>query len=195
MALALVLALYVPLAVGALFAADWVVTTVFSDRYAAAAPAVKWLTGALVMYGIAYLARTGTIALGRRSGIAQIAVITLVVNVAMNVALIPTYGFEAAAAATFVTEVVDAVLLVILFVRTAGGLKFEGFVATPLVAGAVMAAVLWVADLDGAAVLVAGPLVYFAALALGTMLFAPDAARQALRSIRKQAPSGAPLEP
>lgn len=184
MALALVLAVYVPIAVGALFAAEWVVTAVFSDRYAAAAPAVKWLTWALVLYGVAYLARTATIALGRRKGIAQIAVVALVINVGLNLILIPRYGFVAAAASTFVTEVVDALLLCVAFARSAGRVRIEPFVLAPLVAGVVMAAALWVTDVRDGLVLVVGPLAYFVALGLAVLLLAPKTTRRALRSLR-----------
>jgi O-antigen/teichoic acid export membrane protein len=195
MALALALAVYLPLAVGALFAAEWVVTTVFSDRYAAATPAVKWLTWALVLYGIAYLARTATIALGKRSGIAQIATVGLVVNVVLNLVLIPNYGFEGAAVATFVTEVLDALLLMTFFVRAAGGFKLEGFVVTPVFAAALMALVLWVTGVEGGAVLIVGTAAYGVALVLGATLLAPAATRRALRSLRRPvATAGAPLD-
>lgn len=192
LALTLALALYVPLALGSLFAADWVVTGVFSDRYEDAAPAVKWLTGALVLYGIAYLARTATIALGQRKGIAQVAVVALVINVTLNLILIPRYGFVAAAASTFITEVVDAILLTILFIRAAGGFKLERFVMAPVIAGAVMAAVLWIGGFTDGIVLLVGPIVYFAALAFGAFVLAPQATKGALRSLR---PTAAATEP
>jgi O-antigen/teichoic acid export membrane protein len=185
MALGLALIVYVPIAVGALFAADWVVVTVFSQRYASAGPAVVWLTGALVFYGIAYLARTATIALGRRSGIAQIAVAVLVINLGLNIVLIPEYGFMAAAAVTFVTEVVDAILLTILFLRTAGRFMPEGFVFVPAAAGGVMALVLWLAGASGPSAILIGPPVYLAAIAVGGLLLAPTEARRALRMLRK----------
>ena len=190
MALALVLAVYVPIAVGALFAAEWVVTAVFGDEYEAAAEAVVWLTGALVLYGVAYLARTATIALGKRTGIAQIAVATLVVNVGLNLWLIPSYGFKGAAAATFVTEVVDASLLMFTFVRSAGGFKVEGFVFAPLVAGGLMALALWLTDVEDGMVLVVGTAAYVAALAAASLAFAPTALRNGLRSLRRSGKEG-----
>jgi O-antigen/teichoic acid export membrane protein len=189
MAMTIVQAVYIPIAVGSLFAAEWVVTTVFGDRYASAAPAVKWLTWALVLYGIAYLARTGTISLGRRSGIAQVAVVALVVNVVANLILIPNRGFNGAAAATFITEVVDALLLAVLFARSAGGFRLQGFLIVPVFAGGAMALVLWVADVSGGVVLLVGPLVYFAALALGALLFAPGETRRAVKSLRRTVPA------
>jgi O-antigen/teichoic acid export membrane protein len=185
MALGLALMLYVPLAVGALFTADWIVTKLFSDRFAPAAPAVMWLTGALVFYGIAYLARTATIALGRRRGIAQIAVVILVLNLIANVILIPRYGFMAAAAVTFATEVVDSILLTGLFLKTAGRFRIEGFVLVPVLAGGLMALVLWLAGTSGPGALLLGPVVYFAALAAGALLLAPGETRRAISMVRR----------
>jgi O-antigen/teichoic acid export membrane protein len=195
MALGLVLLVYVPIATGALFAADWVVTTVFSERYAPAGPAVVWLTWALVFYGLAYLARTATIALGRRRGIAQIAVGVLILNVGLNVVLIPEYGFMAAAAVTFATEVVDAILLTGLWLKTAGRFHLEGFVLVPIAAGAVMALVLWLLGASGPAAVAIGPPVYLAAMALGALLLAPNETRRALQTFRRRRlPAGAPAD-
>ena len=138
-----------------------------------------------MLYGIAYLARIATIALGTRRGIAQVAVIALVVNVALNLVFIPQYGFMAAAASTFATEVVNATLLFILFVRAAGGFKAESFIAVPLVAGATMAGVLWIGGLSGAGVLIIGSIVYAVALAAGALLLAPDTTKRAVQLLRR----------
>jgi len=194
MALALVLTLYVPLAIGALFASEWIVIKVFSPRYAAAAPAIRWLTGALVLYGVAYLARTATIALGTRRGVAQVAVVSLIMNVALNLVFIPRYGFMAAAASTFATEVVDATLLIVLFVRAAGGFRPESFIAVPLLAGAAMAGILWISDSSGGTVLLVGPVVYALVIAAGALLLAPDATKRAVRSLRRPAATRPPLD-
>ena len=185
MALGLTLIAYLPLAAGAPFAADWVVTTLFSDRYANAAPAVMWLTGALVFYGIAYLARMATIGLGHRKGIAQIALAALVINAGLNIALIPNYGFMAAAVVTFATEVLEAALLLIAFLKAAHSVRLQGFVLVPVAAAGAMAGVLAIAGAEGPTAIALGGGVYLAGLAASAFVFAPSQTKRALRMVRR----------
>ena len=100
----------------------------------------------------------------------------------------------AAAASTFATEVVDATLLIVLFVRAAGGFRPESFIAVPLLAGAAMAGILWISDSSGGTVLLVGPVVYALVIAAGALLLAPDATKRAVRSLRRPAATRPPLD-
>jgi O-antigen/teichoic acid export membrane protein len=192
LALAVVLAFYLPLAVGAPFAADWVVVTLFSDRYEPASSAVVWLTGALVFYGIAYLSRVSTIGLGHRKGIALIAAITLAANVALNLVLIPAEGFRGAALATFLTEVLEAALLLRLFLATTKHFRVRSIVAVPIVATAIMAGTLVLTGVrDGMAILV-GVIVYLAALPLSGRVLSPASTKEVLALVRRRRPDREP---
>ena len=184
--LAIVLTFYVPLAVGAPFAAEWVVTTVFSERYEAATTAVIWLTAALVFYAIAYLARVSTIAVGRRRGITSVAVVSLLANVTMNLVLIPSQGFRGAAFATFATEVIEATLLLALFVGATKRSPLSRATAVPLAAGAVMFVALFASGAQGAAAVATGAGAYAVGLTAAALLIAPDTTKEAVSMITKR---------
>src|SRR5207302_884849 len=136
LALALVMAFYLPIAVGAPFAARWLVVTLFSSQYAPAVPAAIWLANAAVLYAVAHLARSGSIAIGKRHQITVAAGITLALNLGLNAFVIPRYGFVGAAAVTFFTELLEAVVLLRLFMTGAGPLRWRGTFLIPVVSAA-----------------------------------------------------------
>jgi O-antigen/teichoic acid export membrane protein len=176
------LAFYLPAAVTAPFAADWLVSTLFSDRYDEAAGIIGVLTAAALLYAVAYLGRVAAIALGRRREIAWIAAVTLAANVAMNAFAIPRYGFEGAAVTTLATEALEAILLTGLFVRATGAPSLSRVGLAPLLAAACLAAALLASGArDGAALAIAA-VFYPVALALAARLLAPDETR-ALRHL------------
>jgi O-antigen/teichoic acid export membrane protein len=186
-AVAAALAIYLPLAAGAPFAAQWIITGLFSDRYAPAASAVYWLTGAAIFYAMAHLARMAVVGLGQRGAVARVALVALVFNIALNIVVIPRYGFAGAAAATFATEVLEAGLLLGLLYRVNQGLALGSVVAVPVVATAVMVAVLWVTGLRDGWALGIGATTYVASLAGGARLLAPRDSLQALSLFRRKA--------
>jgi O-antigen/teichoic acid export membrane protein len=176
--LALILSFYLPFAVGSWFLAPWAVTLLFSERYEPAAQAVPWLTSAAVFYGIAYLSRVTVIGVGSRQRVVWIAAVALAVNVVANLLVIPRYGFTGAAIATFATEVLEAALLVRLVVQVTGSTPFHRALVVPVVAAAVMGAVLWATGADAAGGLLLGVCVYgISILSLGRWIAPAEAAR------------------
>jgi O-antigen/teichoic acid export membrane protein len=182
---AVMLAFYVPLAVLSLFCSRWMVVTLFSERYAAAAPAVPWLTSAALPYALAYVARVSAIVAGRRRAILAIATFGLAANVAVNLVVIPRYGFVGAAVTTFVSEVIDALLLVALVVTADGRLLVSRIVAVPFAAGGVAAVALAASGLRGSAGFAVGCAVYAVSLVYLGRLLAPEEARAALGVLRR----------
>lgn len=175
--LALLLAVYLPLAVLSMFVADWVVVGLFSERYATAARAVPWLAWAAAFYAIAHLARMSSIALGKRREILWVSIAAALFNVAVNLVVIPRFGFVGAAVTTFATEVIEAVLLIGFFVRVNGSVRPTTVMVVPLAAAVVTGSVLALTDdrdLTGAVV---GALTYAASLLLIAWVLARDTVR------------------
>jgi len=164
LSLALVLAFYLPIALGAPFTARWLVVGLFSARYRAASGAVAWLAGAALFYAAAHLARTAVVAAGRRATITWIAGATLLLNVGLNLAFIPQYGFLGAAAVTFFTELAECAALITVYVRSTTVVPVWPALALPVSAGTAMGAVLILAGVSGAAALAVGATVYGATL-------------------------------
>jgi len=158
--LGLVLAVYLPLAVGSLFTARWVIEALFTDRYAEADRAVMWLTWAGVFYAVAYLTRVRAVALGHRRDIAVIAGATLALNVALNVLVIPTHGFTGAAAVTFVSEVVEAGVLLAVVGRSHGALGLGPITVVPVIAAGAMALAMAATGATGLVAIIVGGATY-----------------------------------
>src|SRR5207244_8269893 len=102
---AALLSFYLPIAVGAPFAAHWIVVTLFSSKYAAAASVVPVLTAAALFYSIEVLGRMTAIALGHRREIAWITGLTLVVNVEANDVAIQVCGVRGGGWTALVSDI------------------------------------------------------------------------------------------
>ena len=180
LASSLLLAAYLPIAVGTIFAGPWIVTAIFSARYVEAAGSTAWLAAGVLFYGMAYLGRVALIAAGRRGEVPRIAAVALIVNVALNLILIPSRGFEGAAIATFVTEVVDMVLTLAFLKRAFPQLSPTRVTAVPCLATGIMAGVLVLAGAEGPTAILLGFGAYAAALGASGYLIAPDQSRRVL---------------
>jgi O-antigen/teichoic acid export membrane protein len=86
-------------------AATPVMVRLFGASFAPAARALPILMGAFVSISFGYLAGNMVVILGLQRRYLAYAALGLVINVVLNVILIPPYGFEAAAWITLVTEV------------------------------------------------------------------------------------------
>ena len=82
-----------------------IIIVLFGPSFAPAASALPVLMGAFVSISFGYLAGNMVVILGLQRRYFAYATLGLVVNVLLNVALIPPYGFQAAAWVTLVTEV------------------------------------------------------------------------------------------
>jgi O-antigen/teichoic acid export membrane protein len=91
-------------------AARPIVHLLFGNEFVAAAPALPVLMGAFVAICFGYLTGTMIILVGLQRRNVVLALIAFAVNVGLNLALVPHYGFKAAAWVTLVTEGVWVVL-------------------------------------------------------------------------------------
>ena len=90
----------------ALVGAEPIVRLLFGADFADAAPALPVLMATLVVVSIGYLTGYLIVTYRLQRRFIAIAVVALVVNVTANLALVPAYGFMAAAWATLGTEVI-----------------------------------------------------------------------------------------
>ena len=186
LSLALALAFYLPVAVGAPFVAEYVVSAIFGERYRVAAEAVPWLSAAGVFYAIAHISRVALVGLAQRKAIIQTAAIALGSNVAINLYLIPRYGFVGAAMATLIAEVIEAALLATKLRRVNPAPVDGKLLAVPMAASLLMGGVLLLARLDGAPQLLLGVLVYLAALPVSGRILAPVASQRVWATVTRR---------
>ncbi len=98
-----VLLLYIPAAVGLILVAGPLVRIVFGSEYVGAIPVVQLLAVYAVLNAVVALLSNGLDFLGRAKQRAIVKFITAVLNVVLNIILIPTVGVVGAAAATVIT--------------------------------------------------------------------------------------------
>ena len=183
----LIVSAYLPLVCVAPFAADWIVRTVFGDRYAAAAPAAAWLSAATVLYGLAHLGRSAAIALGLRRQVTTVAAVTLGLNLAVNLWAIPRHGPLGAAVVVFGCEVMEASLLIGMYLRrTRIPAVTLRPLASPVVAGAAVMAVALATGARGPAALVLVSVTLLPALVLASRVFAPAELRRVTAAVLRR---------
>jgi O-antigen/teichoic acid export membrane protein len=100
------LSLGAPLAVGGMVVAGSVIDTVFGGRYQAAALPLAILLGSIPPQFLRNLPQAALIAAGRQRSVLGITAATAVLNLALNLVLIPRFGMVGAASATVASEVV-----------------------------------------------------------------------------------------
>lgn len=169
-------------------AAEPTVELLFGAEFEAAAPALPILMAAFVFVSLGHLTGNLIVVLGLQRRLVGIAAAGLAVNVALNVVLIPPYGFLAAAWVTLATEVVVFALAARLVLR---GLGHRPDFSRPLRACAAatgMGALVWTAQAAGAPI---GLLLILAPVVYAVLLFALRALTgQEIRSIlRREAPT------
>lgn len=132
-------------------------------------PALRILALAVVVVFVNNTAVAALNAMDRQTTFAVLALCDLVINVALNLALIPRYGYLAAASTTVATEAVSAVIGWFLLARYGQRIAVWRVAPRILVAGAVTVGVLLpFRDVHGFAVL--GPLALGGAVYLAAAL-------------------------
>jgi O-antigen/teichoic acid export membrane protein len=138
-ALKLAIALTLPLAVGSAVLAYPVMELLYGDEFRDGASALILLAPTIVLYPPAYLAAYVLMSQDRQSLLAWVYGGGTVLNVGLNVVLIPRFSLDGAAFATSFCELLVAGAMVALALRAAGALDARAMLAGPVLAGALAA--------------------------------------------------------
>jgi O-antigen/teichoic acid export membrane protein len=162
----LFVALAAPIAAGGLVLAPELVRLVAGDAFAGAATPLRLLLCAAGAAWVSGLLGYALIAADRRREVLLLSLVALGVNVALNLALVPSRGADAAAAVALGSEVLILAGGWWLVRRHVGVVPRLRLLWRALLAAAAMAAVLvWLRDLTLALLIPAGAVLYTAALA------------------------------
>jgi len=131
-----------PIAVGGWLLALPLVTAVFGTAYGPAAPAFAILVWSIPLSLVRDIPIVALITHGQERTVLRVTGIVVVLNIALNLALIPRFGMVGAAVATVVTEGARMVLAFITVQRYGLGLPSWRLVWRPFAAAAAMLAVL-----------------------------------------------------
>jgi O-antigen/teichoic acid export membrane protein/GT2 family glycosyltransferase len=160
-----------PFVVGGILIAPQLMRAIFGEEYVPGAMALRLLMVSLLFIALHGASRNVFLAYNRLGVETSVMAVGAAVNVALNVALIPRYGLNGAALATAIAEAVIFLICVGVAIHFGIRLMLTSLVV-PVVAGATMAAGIWIIGVGRPAVvtIVSGALIYGAALAVLTRL-------------------------
>jgi O-antigen/teichoic acid export membrane protein len=185
--LKLSLALLVPCAVAYGTLAEPLCRLFFGAKLVAAAEPLRLLAPVVVLYGLVVLSSSLVVSRRNPRTIAVVIGGIVVLNVVLNFALIPSFDANGAATAMLVSDLAFAGVALGIANRTVGGVSAARTIASPAVAGAVMAAVTLLLQATLIPALAAGALAYLAAYILVERRVSPDDLRYARRLVRRRA--------
>jgi O-antigen/teichoic acid export membrane protein len=166
--------------------AEPVLELVFGDAFGDAATALALLSPVVVLLSVITLSTVLVTSRRDPATIIPLSAAMVALNVALNLALIPPYAEDGAAAAMLVTEVVFVVAVLRMAADAVGGLGWASMLVAPLGAGALMLATVLALRGSFVAALIAGLAVYIPALLLIERLVAPADLRFAALMLRRR---------
>lgn len=147
------------------------------DKFSSAQPAMQWFGLALIPMFVTALSPYIFTALGRQGIFCLAMGLTVIVRIAADLVVVPTFGYIGGAAVAAFSEIGALALLVYVLARKGHPLRIADFLVKPLLSGLLMAAILYPARelklLPALPVAAAACMVYFAALFL-MRTFAPQ---------------------
>jgi O-antigen/teichoic acid export membrane protein len=158
-------AFLVPIGLGFVLFAEPLIDTLYGSAFEGSVLPLQLLGFTSVLYGVQALAGTTFIARDAPAAFAWLVGPVVLVNLLVNLVLIPRYGADGAAATALASSLLLAVLSLVFVQRRVGRLRLVHAFAGPVVAGAVMA--LAAVALPGPALLRAVVAVVAYAVALG----------------------------
>jgi putative peptidoglycan lipid II flippase len=154
-ALGLMLMLNVPATLGLIALAVPIITLIFEHGIftaadtAATAAALRWYAVGLVGYSVVRIVSPTFYALGKSRIPVAVSVISVLLNVALNLILVRTMGYRGLALGTSLAALLNAGVQLILLRRELGGIEGRRVTVTLvkiIVASVVMAATAWASD-------------------------------------------------
>jgi O-antigen/teichoic acid export membrane protein len=163
-----------PIAAGGAILSRRLLVDVFGRAYAGASTALALLLITLVMAYPGYVNVTAVYALGLERRLAITLPFVVAFNAGVNLWAIPAFGIKGAAATMLATEALFIVLMTIRLRRSGLSLGRVGWLVKPVVATALMAAVVWpLRNVPVIVPVVAGAVVYLGAI-VALRTFGPE---------------------
>jgi O-antigen/teichoic acid export membrane protein len=171
-------AILLPIAVIFVLLADPLVNLIYGREYEDAVPSLQLLGAMTLFFGINEFAAMALVARDKPGLFTRTLVLMIVVNVALNFALIPPLGATGAALAALVSGVALAGLGQVFVRRAVGRVRFLRSFGTPVLAGGAMALAIVATGQDLVLGLLAGSVAYgLTLLIVERLLFPLDFAR------------------
>ena len=181
-------ALTLPLAVGAAVLAYPLMELLYGDEFRDGASALTLLAPTIVLYPLVYIAAYVLISQDRQSVLAWVYAGATVLNIGLNVVLIPEYSLDGPAFATTVCEALSVALMLVFALRVSGALDWRSILAGPVVASALAGGVMALLYDSVVVAIVASAVIYLVAIVLFERRFYRDDYEQVMRFVRRRSP-------
>ena len=170
------LAIALPIAVGTLLLSDRLIYIIYGKEYFKTIPALKILAIALIFIFVNYILMNILVAVNRQKTNAIMAGTCVLVNIALNLCLIPHYGYLGAGTATVVTEIVLFAFGLYYVAKYVCKVNVITMLVRPLVSVVIMGAfiVVVIAKLHLVLIIFLSALIYFSCLLLFRFLTKDD---------------------
>jgi O-antigen/teichoic acid export membrane protein len=166
--MAQVLTVALPVAAGGCLVAAGMIGLVFGPAYAASALPLQILIWSIVAAWMRTVNTYSLIALHQQSFVLRTTAWSAAINIVLNILLIPRWGMAGAAVATLATEALRTVIGLAYGIRFGLAMGFVPRLWRPLLATAVMAALLWFVPLPHVLVAIAAGAVVYGAVLFAT---------------------------
>jgi O-antigen/teichoic acid export membrane protein len=167
-------AVLVPIGVVFVVLAEPLIELLYGEAYEPAVEPLRWLGVTTVFYGLNMLASTLLVARDRPLDFARICAVVVVLNISLNLILIPPLGATGAALAAAISSVALALMGAYRIAGLTGRLRVRRSFAGPVAAGAAMAATMLGAPLPPVPEAALGSAVYLLVLYLVEHRLFPD---------------------
>ena len=170
------LAIALPIAVGTLLLSDRLIYIIYGKEYFKTIPALKILAIALIFIFVNYILMNILVAVDRQKTNAIMAGTCVLVNIALNLCLIPHHGYLGAGTATVVTEIVLFAFGLYYVAKYVCKVNVITMLVRPLVSVVIMGAfiVVVIAKLHLVLIIFLSALIYFSCLLLFRFLTKDD---------------------
>jgi O-antigen/teichoic acid export membrane protein len=195
-ALKLLIAITLPVAVGAIVLAEPIISLLYGPEYHRAAEALALLAPTIALFSLSSLSSQLFFVQGRRQTVAIVFALVALENIALNLVLIPQFSLLGAAAGTSISELLVASSLIFLAGALRGRLQVARLAAGPVLASAAAGLVMFLLRYKLAVALPLGIATYFTVLISFEQAAFPDdfsVARALLDQIRSRL-AGAPAQ-
>jgi O-antigen/teichoic acid export membrane protein len=172
--LKLLVAITLPVSVGAIVLAYPLVSLVWGSQFHKAAEALQLLAPTIPLFAIASLTAQLFFVQGRRPTVAIVYALVAVENIVVNLVLIPRFSLLGAAAGTSLSELLVAGALIVLAGEMCGRLELRRMLGGPVLASACSGLLMFVLRHHLAAAVPIGVIVYFLLLFSWERVAFPD---------------------
>lgn len=153
-----------PIAVGVTLLSSKIILLIYGAQFTDSILALKILIWAIPVIFLAYLSATVMTSIDKQDVALKIIIVSMIVNIVLNVIFIPTFSYVAASVITVITELIEMVLFSYFLFKFICKIDIKNIIIKPIIASLVMGLFIFYTDLNFFVQIVTATCIYFLAL-------------------------------